>query len=228
MKHTQAPSRSSGNKQAILFFALLSIAIYFDRLLLGPYAVTIFPDALDDMMHFPARAFLLLQHGLTAWDSLAPGGAPGMASQFPSYSLPVLASTVLPLWVISHIWNILIFFMFSYGTYRVAHNYFHTSWRSALLASTLSMAPFLDSNPQILFAFVFPLFFAWTHDLCDDTLPLQRRIASTLGLLCIVAASYPVLTLPIYPIFSLYFSTLRSFVIGQTSSAISVRYSFMI
>ncbi|MDR3641706.1 MAG: DUF6044 family protein [Humidesulfovibrio sp.] len=205
MKFTPASPSATNNRQAIIFFALLCAAIYFDRLLLGPYAVTIFPDALDDMMHFPARAFLLLHQGFTAWDPLVPGGAPNMASQFPSYSLPVLASTIVPLWLISHAWNMLIFFAFSYGTYRVAHNYFHTSRRSALLASTLSMAPFLDSNPQILFAFVFPLFFSWTHDVCDDTLPLQRRIPLVFGLLCIIATSYPVLTLPIYPIFHFFF-----------------------
>lgn len=189
---------------ALYFFLLICVCICFDRVLLGPYAATIFPDALDDMTHIASRASLLLKHGLTAWNPLAPGGMPSGAATFPSYSFPCLLSTFLPLWVINHLWNILALFMFSYGAYRAGSEYFGISRRSALLASVFCLAPFLGSNPQIFFMFSFPLFFVWTHDLCKDGLSLRKRLCLVIGLLCMTATSYPVLSLPLYPAYHLF------------------------
>lgn len=157
------------------------------------------------MVHFSARASSVLRHGISAWNPLVPGGMPSAASLFPSYSLPTLLSTFCPLWVINHLWNMLVLFLFGYGTYRVAHEYFDISRQSALLAGAFSLAPVLYGNPQILFSFAFPLFFAWTHDLCKGGLPLGKRLALVAGLLCLTASSYPMLTLPLYPIFHLLF-----------------------
>ena len=200
------PQPHSSNKDTVLwFFILLAAFCYFDLILLGPYAVVNFFDTIDnDFPHFINQGKLLLEHGLFSWYPNNPGGMPSFVSQHPPYALPSLLGAFLPLWLFSLIWNFLSIAMLGYGIFRLLHSFFAISKKSSLLIATFSAFMPLCGNPQFVMSYFFPLFFIWTHELCSDDLGWKGKAARVTGLIAITASSYPVLTLPHFPIFHFF------------------------
>lgn len=208
MKHTQPQpplAHATGREKHLIYFLALAAVCYFDLIALGPYAVVNFFDTIDnDFPHFINQGRLLLEHGLFSWYPNWSGGMPAFVGQHPPYALPSLLGAFLPLWLFSLVWYFLVIAGLGYGTFRMLHDFFNIDEKSALLVGVLSAFIPLCGNPQFVMSYLFPLFFVWTHELCEDGIDWRGRAWRVAGLIAIISSSYPVLTLPHFPIFHFF------------------------
>jgi len=184
-----------------LFFAL-SLLVFGDKLILGEYALIRISDTFDsNVVEFKTVANLLFEHGLFGWYPHLAGGRPSHAFHFsPLYPL-VIAAQFLPLWLIYAGMKALLMLTAGYGMFRFLRDYLGFEPNLALLAGIVFAFNSQTQAAQVVhvvFNFAFPLVFVWSLGIGGRG--RYSWIAAALGLLLLSLLSYPVLTVPFYPV----------------------------
>jgi hypothetical protein len=161
-------------------------------------------DTFDsEFIQYAIRGSLLLRHGPFAWVPGYAGGIPafaGQASVF--YPLSILAA-ILPLWLVYWLFAITLTTLAGYGMYRLTRILFQVGRGVALfgaLAFVFGLLSLEFNIPNMVFNFVFPMFFVWSLELFGANLGAMGRAWRLGGLIGLSLLSYPVLTLPFFPI----------------------------
>ncbi len=202
--HSTLSSRQNDSTAFWMFFALACIS-FLDRILLGPYAVFGYFDMLDnDFPHFVNQGKHLLSSVFYSWYPNIAGGMPSFAGQHPPYFPPSFAAAFIPLWMVSLIWSFLAVIAGGFGIYRFLKDFIGISGKIAMLCGFMGAVTYMFGNIQFTMTYCFPLFFMWTHDLCSPDIKLKNKLLRLFGLITIAATSYPVLTLPHFPIIHLF------------------------
>ncbi len=185
-----------------LFF-LFALAFNFD-LILGPYAILRIHDTFDSgFFEFFIRGGLFLKYGLFGWDPHYAGGMPSFANQFPPYYPLALLSTVLPPWLVYSLMCLGLMTLAGYGMYRMLAGFFQVSRPIAVFGGLVFSISASFFVVQALFNYVFPIFFVWSTELVLLRLGLVPRALRVFGLVGLALLSYPVISLPFFPIFHL-------------------------
>jgi hypothetical protein len=188
---------------ALLLLAL-AVACYLEKILLGPYAFVDFYDTIEvHFSHFQNMFTLWQQFGPFSWYPFHAGGAPAFAGQHPPYYPAVFLSGVLPLWLVSLLWNIGQMFLAGYGTLRLLRLVVNPARPVRLFCAALFSLTWISGNMFFVFSYAFPAFLAWTSDLARPDLPRRTRLLAALGVLGVSLFSYPVITLPHFPVLHL-------------------------
>lgn len=198
-----SPSRERGQIGMFLLFLLLALIFYFD-FFLGPYAIFRLHDTFDfGFIEYLIRGKLFLNYGLFAWDSHYAGGMPSFAGHFTPYFPLSLISSVLPPWLIFSLMAVGLTTLAGYGMYRLLAGFFQVPRPLAVFGGAVFAISTTTISVQIVFCYVFPLFFMWSMDLGQRRLGRLGKTLRVLGLVALALVSYPVLTLPFFPIFHL-------------------------
>jgi len=188
----------------ILLLLVLALLCYADKILLGPYAVIDFYDTLEaHFSHFQAMGRLWLEYGPFSWYPFHAGGVPAFVGQHPPWHPAVFLSMVLPIWLLALLWNVGQMFLAGYGMYRLLPLLARTSRRTALLMASLYSLVWGSGNVHMVLPYAFPAFFYWTTELFRADSGRGRRLGCGLGVLAVSLFSFPVLTLPHFPVLHL-------------------------
>ncbi|MBU1040649.1 MAG: hypothetical protein KKF77_06100 [Proteobacteria bacterium] len=188
----------------IMSLFVLALLCYLDKILLGPYAVIDFYDTLEvHFSHFLAMARLWSEYGAFSWYPFLAGGAPSFVGQHPPYHPGVVFSMVLPIWLLALLWNIAQMFLAGYGMYRFLRILPRISRQVSLVMAALFSLTWVSGNVHMVMPYAFPAVFVWTVDLCRSDLGRLKRLGSALLILLVSLFSYPVLTLPHFPVIHL-------------------------
>ena len=186
-----------------LLFFLFALAFNFD-LFLGPYAILRIHDTFDSgFFEFFIRGGLFLKYGLFGWDPHYAGGMPSFANQFPPYYPLALISTVLPPWLIYALMCLGLMTLAGYGMYRMLAGFFQVPRPIAVFGGAVFAVNATFFVVHDLFIYVFPIFFVWSTELALLRLSLVPRALRVFGLVGLALLSYPVISLPYFPIFHL-------------------------
>lgn len=184
----------------ILSLFVLCLLCYYDKILLGPYAVIDFYDTLEvHFSHFKAMADLWASYGPFSWYPYHAGGVPSFVGQHPPYHPAVFLTGVLPIWLVALLWNISQMFLAGYGMYRFLPLLLRVSRRTALVCASLSSLLWISGNVHMVMPSAFPALFAWTYDLHRSDSGRLTRVRSAFYILLVSLFSFPVLTLPHFP-----------------------------
>jgi general stress protein CsbA len=110
----------------------------------------------------------------------------------------------MPYWLLSVLWGIGLTALAGWGMTRLLRQLGALSHEASLLFGALFALLFINSNIHIVFAYAFPAFAVWTMEAVDTGLSRIDRLFRCLGLLFLSLLSFPVLTLPHYPIFHFF------------------------
>lgn len=195
----------AGRGRAPLFFALLTAAFYLDKLLFGPFAPVRLHDVFDsDFFRYRALAEL---GPLVQWYPNYAGGMPAYAwHHTPFYPLVLLASFVPP-WAVYSAMVLALMFAAGWGMYRLLKEHAGltpqaAAWGGAFFAVVSQVQQ--NSIPSTVFNYAFPLFFCWFVDVWRARGSLRSLFPPLLGLNVVLALSYPVLTMPYFPLAQLF------------------------
>lgn len=182
-------------------FLLLALAFCLDTTILGPLSLVRVHDTFDGTyLHQFARGRELLEYGLHSWNPLYAGGSPAFADQLSAYGFINLLSQFLPIWLINAALRLLLITAAGWGTFRLLRERLETS----VLAGALGACVFMFSAQYLVvgrvFEYVFPMFFVWSLDLFNATLPLRRRALCLAGMLLFYGLSFVVITLPCFSV----------------------------
>ncbi|MGE4263735.1 MAG: DUF6044 family protein [Desulfovibrio sp.] len=202
-------SAMTRNKDLVLPCALLFLGLAFvthlDQILLGPYGFVDFYDTVEvHFSHFRNLARLLMQYGPFSWYPYHSGGVPSFVGQHPPYHPAVFFSALMPYWLLSVLWGIGLTALAGWGMTRLLRQLGALSHEASLLFGALFALLFINSNIHIVFAYAFPAFAVWTLEAFDTGISRTNRLFRCLGLLFLSLLSFPVLTLPHYPIFHFF------------------------
>lgn len=185
----------------LLFFLLLAAVFYSDKALFGPFAAVRLHDVFDsDFFRYQALA----SHGpLAQWYPNYAGGMPAYAWHHAPYYILALLSRFLPLWLIYSALTLLLAWAAGRGMYRLLAEHAGlergaAAWGGALFAVASQLQP--NNIPLTVFNYALPLFFCWFMDAYRLRGRPLRLLAPLLGLNAVLAVSYPVLTLPYFPL----------------------------
>jgi hypothetical protein len=189
-----------------LFFLLFSLFFHFD-FLLGPYGLVRIHDTFDtDFPHYVTQGKLLLKYGFFGWYPNLAGGTPSFISQHPPYYILSLVSAFVPLWLTYEILCVGYMALAGYGMFRMLDMFFQIDRRIAIFGGIL----FAISNPANIttvinevFNYLFPIFIVWSIELFQYRLSNLQRGLRFLGLILISLLSYPIISLPFFPILHL-------------------------
>lgn len=208
LKRPQEKIISFPRSRIVIFwtFLLFTLAYYFN-FIFGPYALVRLHDTFDShFLHYVLQGKLLLKYGFFGWYPNWAGGIPSFVSQSPPYYLLNLLSTFLPLWLIYSLLCVSFMTLAAYGMFRMLRLLFQLDQRIAVWGGILfALANVADINIVVneVFNFLFPLFFVWSMELGQFRLSNFQKGLRILGLLFISLLSYPVITLPFFPIIHL-------------------------
>lgn len=190
--------------RGLVLFGLLALACCLDQALLGPFAVVRFHDIFDvEFIHYLNQGKLFLEHGLFSWYPQFCGGLPSFAGHHaPWYPMSLLAP-VLPLWLISLLFRLLLCAVAGWGTVRLLRDFLGVAQDIALAVAACFAVTSLLIIPHFVFASAFPLFFMAFRGVLDPALARGARLARAAGILGLGLLSYPVLALPHYPLLHL-------------------------
>lgn len=194
-------NRDTQNLKCILSLFALTILCYFDKILLGPYAVVDFYDAVEvHFSHFQQMMRLWTDFGVFSWYPFHAGGVPSFAGQHPPYHPAVFLSALLPIWLLALLWNIGQMFLTGYGVFRFVLLLPRATRPTALVCAAMSSLALISGNVHIVMSFAFPAVFVWTVDLFRSDSSRLLRFRNVLLILTVSLFSFPVLTLPHFPI----------------------------
>ncbi|MBU1230509.1 MAG: hypothetical protein KKA55_11390 [Proteobacteria bacterium] len=192
------------DRRDILSLLLLAVGCYFDKILLGPYAVVDFYDAIEvHFAHFRHMAEFWAQHGAFSWYPFHAGGVPSFVGQHPPYNPAVFLSALMPIWVLALVWNIGQMFLLGYGVYRFLQLLPRCSRQTALVCAALSSLALVSGNVHMVMSYAFPAVFVWTVDMFRNASPRWLRLRNALLILFVGLLSFPVLSLPHFPVLHL-------------------------
>jgi len=189
------------NVKCIFSLFALALLCYFDKILLGPYAVVDFYDAVEvHFSHFQLMARLWTDFGVFSWYPFHAGGVPSFVGQHPPYHPAVFLSALLPIWLLALLWNIGQMFLTGYGVFRFVLLLPRATRPTALVCAAMSSLALISGNVHIVMSFAFPAVFVWTVDLFRSDSSRLLRFRNALLILAVSLFSFPVLTLPHFPI----------------------------
>lgn len=208
MRHTTQPvvgAHSLKQEQTSIFLLFLLFALFFNfNYLLGPYALVRIHDTFDtDLPHYVIQGKFLLKYGFFGWYPNFAGGMPSFISQHPPYYILSLVSAFMPLWLTYEILSVSYMALAGYGMFRLLQLLFKMDRRIAIWGGILFIfgnAGNISIVINEVFNFLFPIFVVWSIELCQYRLSFFGRGLRVLGLLFISLLSYPVITLPFFPI----------------------------
>lgn len=200
---THLPALRDEHRDLLLFLGL-ALLCYADKILLGPFAVIDIYDSLEvHFAHFRSMARLWAEFGPFSWYPFHAGGAPSFVGQHPPWHPAVFLAGLLPLWLLSLVWNAGQMFLAGYGMSRFLPLLLGTSRQSTLVCSTLFALTWISGNVHFVLPYAFPAVFVWTVELFrSDSRRLKKLKAASLIALTSLF-SFPVLTLPHFPILHL-------------------------
>lgn len=185
-----------------LFF--LALLCYYDKILLGPYAVVDFYDTLEvHFSHFKTMAQLWSTYGAFSWYPFHAGGVPSFVGQHPPYHPAVFLTGILPIWLVALVWSIAQMFLAGYGMYHFLRLLPRISRNVSLIVASLTSLIWISGNVHMVMPSAFPAFFVWTVSLFRSDTTRAHRVWCALLILIVSLFSFPVLTLPHFPILHL-------------------------
>lgn len=208
MSHGHEPSLHDTRADAREVWLLLALVAlcYLDKILLGPYAFVDFYDTMEvHFAHFQNMFRLWREFGLFSWYPFHAAGAPAFVGQHPPYNPAVFLSGLMPIWLLSLAWNMGQMILAGYGMLRLLRLLINPSRPVRLFCAVVFSLAWVSGNVHFVFSYAFPAVFAWTSDLARPDLPRRKRIVAALGILLVSLFSYPVLTLPHFPVLHLAF-----------------------
>lgn len=189
-----------------LLFTLLALAYNFN-VFLGPYGAVRIHDTFDsEFVQYAIRGDLLMRFGPFAWIPGYAGGMPSFAGHLSVFYPLSLLAALLPLWLVYWLFLITLTTLAGYGMYRLTRILFQVDRRLALFGGLAFVFGLLTQEfnvPNMAFNFVFPIFFVWSIELFGANLGAMSRAWRLGGLIGLALLSYPVLTLPFFPILHL-------------------------
>ncbi|SNS26156.1 hypothetical protein SAMN04488503_0069 [Humidesulfovibrio mexicanus] len=192
------------NRRDLFLFLALAILCYADKIVLGPLAFVDIYDSLEvHFVHFRNMWKLWTEFGPFSWYPFHAGGAPSFAGQHPPWHPAVLLAGMLPLWLLSLLWNIGQMCLAGYGMSRFLPLLFGISRRSALLAGVLFSITWVSGNVHFVMSYAFPAVFVWCVELCTADSSKGQRVLAAICIALASVFSFPVLTLPHFPVFHL-------------------------
>lgn len=182
-----------------MLFLALAVLSHLD-LALGPYAFVDFYDTLEvHFGHFQNMADLWRNYGFFSWYPFNAGGVPSFVGQHPPYHPAVFLSMLMPVWVLSLLWNLGQMVLAGWGMYNLLRILFEISDDVAFAIAAVFAMSFIGSNIHIVFAYAFPAYAVWTLNAFSSSSNRVKKLLSIFGLLLISLLSFPVLTLPHFP-----------------------------
>ncbi|MBF0553322.1 MAG: hypothetical protein HQK96_02050 [Nitrospirae bacterium] len=189
-------------KRTVLFFIMLAVVFFIDKLTLGPLAAVQLHDIFEtDFPRYKPMGELLFKHGPYLWYPNWPGGAPAYAWHHSPFYILNIAAQVLPLWAVYGCLSIALMSVAGYGMYRFLSGYLNAAgWVSVVGGVYFALNIQLTGLIVLYtFSYAFPLYFVWGWD-------FHKRQEDKRGFLILkliiinlfVALSYPVLTLPYF------------------------------
>lgn len=203
---THEPDGVGADARELWWLLALVVLCYLDKILLGPYAFVDFYDTMEvHFAHFQNMFRLWREFGLFSWYPFHAGGAPAFVGQHPPYNPAVFLSGLLPIWLLSLVWNMGQMFLAGYGMLRLLRLLVNPSRPVRLFCAAIFALSWVSGNVHFVFSYAFPAVFAWTTDLARPDLPRGKRLGAALGILAASLFSYPVLALPHFPVLHLAF-----------------------
>jgi len=215
-------------KSVALFFFVLAVIIFLDKLVFGPYSLIRLSDTFDGVFpYFSAYGENFFSHGLTTWFQFEAGGRPSHAYHHgPLFPLNIV-SEFLPLWAIYSITSILLTMGAGYGMWRLLTDYVRVTESLAILGGVIYVFSSLTQPFHLvieIFNYVFPLFFMWT--VVDEHKTFRSTSIRFLGILLIMFFSFPILTLPEFCLVQLGFILILSFNKTQKRKRMTLRWFY--
>jgi hypothetical protein len=200
------PYRACDDARELWLLLALAALCYLDKILLGPYAFVDFYDTIEvHFAHFQNMFRLWREFGAFSWYPFHAGGGPAFVGQHPPYHPAVFLSGLLPLWLLSLLWNMGQMFLAGYGMLRILRLLVNPSRPVRLFCAAVFTLSWVSGNVHFVLSYAFPAVFAWTTDLARPDLPRRTRLGAALGILAVSLFSFPVLTLPHFPALHLAF-----------------------
>jgi len=192
------------DQRDILLLLTLALLCYADKILLGPFASVDIYDSLEaHYAHFQAMWRLWTEFGPFSWYPFHAGGVPSFVGQHPPWHPAVFLAGVLPLWLLSLVWNLGQMFLAGYGMYRFLPLLLGTSRRSSFIVAVLHSLTWISGNVHFVMPYVFPALFVWCVELFRRDTTRRAKIAAASLIVLTSLFSFPVLTLPHFPILHL-------------------------
>lgn len=192
------------NRRDMLLFLALALLCYADKILLGPLAFVDIYDSLEvHFVHFRNMWQLWEGYGPFSWYPFHAGGAPSFAGQHSPWHPAVPLAGMLPLWLLSLLWNMGQMCLAGYGMSRFLPLLLGISRRAALLAAALFSLTWVSGNVHFVMSYAFPALFVWCVELCRSESSTRQRLLAALCIALACLFCFPVLTLPHFPVFHL-------------------------
>jgi len=203
MTRLSSAETRSALPSAFLLFLGLGVIVHLDQFL-GPYGFVDFYDTIEvHFSHFQNMAKLFLEYGVFSWYPFHGGGVPAFVGQHPPYHPAVLLSAALPIWLLSLLWNIAMTTLAGWGMWRLLLRLADVSTQASLFMGALYGLSVINGNVHIVFGYAFPAFAVLTLEAFEPGRRRAGRFARCAGLVLTAMFSFPVLTLPHFPIFHL-------------------------
>jgi hypothetical protein len=191
-------------RRDVLLLLVLALLCYADKVLLGPLANIDIYDSLEvHFAHFQSMWRLWTHYGPFSWYPFHAGGVPSFVGQHPPWHPAVLLAGVLPLWLLSLLWNCGQMFLAGYGMYRFLPVLLGTSRRAALLVAALVSLTWISGNVHFVMSYAFPAVFVWSVELFQRDTALRTKLKAASLIVLTSLFSFPVLTLPHFPVLHL-------------------------
>ena len=178
----------------------LAILFYVDKLVLGPWAGVRIHDVFDsDYCRYGFMEEMVFRHGMVSWFPNYAGGIPAYAWHYPPYYILCLLTGVLPVWLIYGVMCVSLMAAAGWGMFRLLRERLNLSAQNAFFGALFfELITQVQPNniPQLIFNYAFPLFHVWSLDVLEWKHQPRRAIKPLAGVLLILMASYPILTLP--------------------------------
>lgn len=190
-----------GGGSVLPLFLALGVLCHIDKAF-GPHGFVDFYDTVEvHFSHFQRMAMLWREYGPFSWYPFHAGGVPSFVGQHPPYHPFVFFSHLMPIWALSWLFNVFQVVVAGWGMTRLLSRMFSIRASVAIFCGTLFALSFVNNNVHIVFAYAFPAFAVWTHEALDASCSILVRVVACLWLIFVSLISYPVLTLPHFPVF---------------------------
>jgi hypothetical protein len=158
--------QSLGNKNIFFLFLLGTCAFYIDKLAMGVHAPIRFWDVFNSVLvGHQDLGELFLKHGLFYWYPSIGGGMPSFASLYSPLTPLTFIAQIVPLPVLYSIIVITTISLTGFGMYLFLRKVLGLKLELSLLGGITYCLTFADNilvHDQFLFAYLFPLFLAFT------------------------------------------------------------------
>jgi len=201
------------NQKAVLvFFVLLAMAFYLDKLCLGQHAPIRIHDSFEsEFGQYVAKGQLLITHGFYAWFPNLAGGMPAYAYQFPPYYPLCILCALIPSWAVNSMMVILLMGIAGYGMYLFSRRFMSLPHWVALFGGTLFAFASSGILVHQVFMQAFPLFFVYSVGLMTEGDRFRGYWKPLCILIALSALSYASLTLVVFSTFQVLLIVLTNF-----------------